>query len=246
MAIKLFWRCESTTLDGTHDYSSADNTPTASGSPTIDATAGMVGTNGINSPGSALTSYDLDAASIVGSIGSVGYWLKFVTAVPTAGSSAGFQLQGVSGTDILAVYTDASLELAFRHQQDGGTAVNTPKTASANLSADTQYGVIIRWDFSNVASVSKKIEVYDSSGTLIDSAEVTATDYTTTAPTAQTTLRLGRHSTANTNAQYSDNFVIGDGYTDVTAAMLAYTSYTQFASIPFFQYHSRLNPLLRM
>ena len=31
MALRFFWRCESTTLDGTDDYSAGDTTATANG-----------------------------------------------------------------------------------------------------------------------------------------------------------------------------------------------------------------------
>lgn len=230
MTIKLFWRCESTTFDGTHDYSAGDSTPTALGSPSISAAAGKVGTNGISCVASVGSHYALDAASIVGPVGSAGYWYKAVTANPATANIIGLDITG-TGNDILAVYSNGTDEVQFRNGLDGSTTHNIT-TSGANLAPDTWYGIIIRWDFSNPASASKKLEVYNSAGTLLSGmpAEITATDLSTSVPSAYTTIRCGRHSAGSAVVQYADHFVIADTYEGVTAAMLATASYSSLVA----------------
>lgn len=247
MAITFFWRCEGTTFDATHDYSAGDSTPTSLGSPSIEAGAAKVGSNGISGPASATSHYAFDAASILGMVGSAGFWFQAVTANPATGSAYGFQVVGADTANLIAVYASGTDEIQFRNVLSGGSNSNLTSSA-ANLVAGSWYGVIIRWDFTTPSSSSKKLEVYDSAGNLLSGlpSELTGTDLSASVPAELATIQCGRHSSGSAVVQYADNFVISDTYAEVTAAMLSYTSYTQFAPIQAFQYQSRLNPLLRM
>lgn len=249
MAITFFWRCEGTTFDATHDYSAGDSTPNSLGSPSIAAGAAKVGSNGISCPVSATSHYSFDATSILGMVGSAGWWFQVVASLPAAPSAFGFQVVGTDTTDLISVLVLDPDEIQFRNA-NGGTTSNLVSTA-ANLVADAWYGVIIRWDFTTPASSSKKLEVYDSAGSLISGlpAELTGADLTTSVPADLVSIQCGRHSSGSAVVQYADNFIIGSGYNDVTAAMLAYDSYTDFSSVlagmlP--QFYRRPNTLLRM
>jgi hypothetical protein len=249
MAITFFWRCEGTTFDATHDYSAGDSTPTSLGTPSIAAGAAKVGSNGISCPVSVTSHYAFDAASIVGMVGSAGFWYQAVSANPAAGT-LGFQVAGTDTANLMNVLANGTDEIQFRNALSGSGNNNLTSTA-ANLAPDTWYGIIIRWDFTTPSSSSKKLEVYDSAGSLLSGlpAELTGTDLSASVPAELATLQCGRHSSTSAVVQYSDNFIIGSGYNDVTAAMLAYDSYTDFSSVlagllP--QFYRRPNTLLRM
>jgi hypothetical protein len=232
MAITFFWRCEGTTFDGTHDYSAGDSTPTSLGTPSIAAGAAKVGSNGISCPVSATSHYSFDIGSISGMVGSAGYWFKTVSAYPAAGAVCGFQIVGATTTNLLNVQASGTDELTFRNAQAGGSG-SSLTTSGANLAPDTWYGVIVRWDFTVPSSSSKKLEVYDSSGNLLAGmpTELSGTNLASSAPIELTTVQCGRHSSTSAVVQYADNFVISDAYDEVTAAMLAYDSYTDFSSV---------------
>lgn len=231
MAITFYWRCEGTTFNATHDYSAGDSTPTSLGSPSIAAGAAKVGSNGISCPVSATSHYAFDAASILGMVGSAGYWFKAVTANPASPSVLGFQVVGTDTANLISVLVSGTDEIQFRNALSGGSASNLISSA-ADLAPDTWYGIIIRWDFTTPSSSSKKLEVYDSAGSLISGlpSELTGANLSASVPAELATIQCGRHSSGSAVVQYSDNFIIGSGYNDVTAAMLAYDSYTDFAS----------------
>lgn len=230
MAITFYWRCEGTTFSGTHDYSAGDSTPTALGSPSIASGAAKVGSFGISSPASATSHYAFDATSILGMVGSVGFWFKAASANPATGTAYGFQCVGTDTADLIAVYASGTDEIQFRNANSGTNSNLT--SSSANLVADNWYGCIIRWDFTTPTSCSKKLEVYDSSGSLISGlpSELTGVNLSTSIPADLVSIQIGRHSSGSAVVQYSDNFIIGSGYSDVTSAMLAYDSYTDFTS----------------
>lgn len=249
MAITFFWRCEGTTLDGTHDYSAGDTTATASNS-TISATAARLGTNGVLSPGAFLSNMQFSPASIIANydnpaalVGSVGFSVYFVTAVQGNQLTLGFRASGASTNDAIAVETATSAEMTLVIRDDTGN-VSRITTTAANMAAGTWYGVVARWD---IANDKRAIEIYDAAGALIDSNEDLATDLSTYVPDSNVaTVVLAYKVASNANDVYFDTFVISDTYDEVTAAMLDYTSYTQFTSIAWQQFYRRPNTLLRM
>lgn len=249
MAITFFWRCEGTTFDGTHDYSAGDSTPTSLGSPSIASAAAKVGSNGISGPVSATSHYAFAAAGILGMVGSVGWWFHNVAAIPASPSVFGFQVVGTDTTDLISVLVSGTYEIQFRNAK-AGTTSNLVSTA-ANLAADTWYGVIIRWDFTTPSSSSKKLEVYDSAGSLISGlpSELTGANLTTSVPADLVSIQCGRHSSGSAVVQYADNFVIGSAYADVTPTMLGYSTYVDFSpvlAVMLPQFYRRPNTLLRM
>ena len=66
MALRFFWRCGGTTLDATHDYTNADNTSIAVGTPSIGA-GGIGSSNAIIKPASTQAGYGFAASGLVNS-----------------------------------------------------------------------------------------------------------------------------------------------------------------------------------
>jgi hypothetical protein len=95
MALTFFWRCEGTTLDGTHDYSAGGTTATGSSSAAINATAARVGTNGVQAP-TASDYYSLSATGIYGTTGAAAFSL-YVAGGTWVADAVPFLLDGTGG-----------------------------------------------------------------------------------------------------------------------------------------------------
>lgn len=235
------WRAEGSTLDATADFTVNDNSATLSNA-SIAAAAACNGSSGLQSNASAVGTADFTPTTIIdnsttptNSHGSAAFKLKFATAVPGANQAIGFRAKGTTNNDAISVQTLASQELALeiRHATNGAIQL---ATTAANLAADTCYWVVIRWDIPND---DRKIEVYNgSTGALIDSAQDLSTDLSTFAPASMdTTLQLGIKSASNTNASYTDNFIISDSYSaplqnfyNITSYQPAYTAGPTFGT----------------
>src|SRR5688500_7419965 len=105
MALNFFWRCEGTTLDGTHDFSAGDTTATATNTPAISATAAKIGSNGALFD-SGSDRYAFTPTSIISTTaGAVGFWLQFPTAFPASGGAYVFYSQGTNSNDYIRIET---------------------------------------------------------------------------------------------------------------------------------------------
>lgn len=244
MALTFFWRCEGTTLDGTHDYSAGDTTATATGAVTIDAAGAKLGSNGIVTV-NATDYYTFDSASIADiDQGAIGFWIQWKTAKPAAGLVTGFSIRdAATGFQALQLQTSGTDELRFQIRNSGGTL--NLITGAANLAIDTWYFVICRW---HLSSDKRAIEVYNSAGALVDSNEDLATDLSTYVPSAVDSIQLGNRS-SDTNPMWMDSVMIGSTYAEPLEDYLAYTSYTQTNSDLIdqqVQFYRAPNTLLRM
>lgn len=218
MALTFYWRCEGTTLTA-DDYSAGDTTATASGAPAINATAALVGSNGIQIDAAA-EGYDFDTASIIGTgEGSIGFKMRIQTWADAAGF---FYVRGASYTDSMLVGMTSTDELFFRINED--TDPISISTTAANLSTGTTYFVTASW----LDGTGFRLRVYnDGTGTLIE--EVTGGDFVAPAD-FDNPFRWGEATGVGTPAYYLDNVFIGSAYGDADAFLTNrnITSYSQY------------------
>lgn len=229
MALKFFWRCEGTTLDGTHDYSAGDTSATATGSAAIATAAVKVGSNGVECV-NGTDYYAFDSASIATiDQGSMACWFQYKTAVPTAGYLIPLTIREQSPAqtdDLIGIQSEASQELRLSLRKEG-SAIVTLATTAANLAIDTWYFVTASW---HLSADKRRIRVYDASGSLIQEVEDTSTDLAGCTPGTVDTIRVGNNS-SHTSGVYVDNVFIGDAYADADTfySKRDITSYTQYS-----------------
>lgn len=220
MALKFFWRCEGTTLDGTHDFTAGDNAATLSSTAAINTDAARIGTNGLDIPSSndaaefTISSNDL--------ISTAGGSAAFSFRVTTWGNGAViFTAVGTAGNDHIRVELGTTDELIFRHRVSG-TSNLTLTTTAANIATGTWYSVVIRWDPS---AEDRRIEVYDDAGSLIQAVEDTTTAFGP--QTDLIALRIGETAGVACDV-HIDNVFIADTYAEALEDFLHITSYTEY------------------
>lgn len=231
MALKFFWRCEGTTLDGTHDYSIGDTTATANGTPTISATAARIGSNGVLIDASEWYEFDTPDTIVNRLTGSAAFWFQCPTAFPSSGQVIGFYSRGATFENSISVRMSGTDELNLRIDSTTGPVEQSLLTTAANIAVGNWYFVVVRWDQPNN---DRCIEVYDTSGTLIQKVEDTSTAYT--APTELNDsgggLRYGNVS-GSTNTLYIDNVFVADSYAEPLQDYLTITSYVGYGKATF-------------
>lgn len=214
----LFWRCEGTTLDATHDHSAGDTTATAVSSIAVDATAVRFGTNGCNAAISGDDYFSFTATSIVSTTeGAAGFKINPQTWGADTGVLAMYNTGAPS--DQIVVTLTGTDEVRLRFRVNGGNN-DTAETTAANLVTSTWYGIVVRWD---TAANLIRVEVYNDAGTLIQG--VTNSGSTIDPQAAINEINFG--DTDSTGRHYLDNLVIGDDYDDPVQTWINYTSYTE-------------------
>jgi hypothetical protein len=215
----FFWRAESTTFDGTHDYSAGDNSPSAVSLVEISATASRYGTNGINTP-SNNDYYIFDSGSIFNTTrGAVAFKVQFKA---WGGDDSIFSVYNAGAvSDQIILQTTGTDELLMRHRVNGGDN-NTHETTAANLALDTWYSLVLRWDADDNI---RRIEVYTDGGSLIEG--LSATD-SIDAQAAFTDFTIGNGD--NSMRLWMDNIVVANDDADPVQTWVNYTSYSQIAS----------------
>ena len=223
MALTLFSRCEGATLDGTHDYSAGDTTWTLVSAAEFSTSGVKVGTNGLHLPSSD-DSATLDAASIVNRLqGCVAFWMRY--------SAWGVgerivHLQGTAAADHILISTGATGEIGLRHRVNGGNNILLQTTA-AGMTSGNWYFVQAKW---HGANDDLRLEVYDSSGSLIQAVENLSASLGGS-PADIITIRFG--TTEGTAYRGSlDNLFIGNDYADDFLASRDITSYTSYGGGP--------------
>ena len=208
-AITFFWRAEGTTLDGTADYSAGDTTATASGTPAINATAAIIGSNGIQVDSSADRYRFTNTSIITAAAGSVGFYINWQTF--SAAGATWFYAQGVSFNDyvqVRGINTD-ELRLSIKNTVPGAT-VNLDTTA-VNITTGSNYFVTISWDD---AADLRRICVYNSGGTLVEACTVSSAAFDAPVDlTGTDNLEFGEANGFST-AYYLDNLFVGSAYAD--------------------------------
>lgn len=240
MAITFFWRCESTTLDGTDDYSAGDTTATAVNSPAISATQAYRGTYSVLKGSTVGGGYNFNPSSIfpgnvnspstaVGSFGFAMYWDTDV--YDTYGSSL-FRFRGTDANDMLGIYTAAtgttSAQNIILRTRNATGGLYEITTTGAAITPGNWFRIIGRFDYPND---DLRIEVWNEAGTLVDSEESLTTDLSTYIPAEVANLLVvGTGPTTSGGDAYFDNFIVSDEYNGVTPAMMQYSSYQDFFS----------------
>lgn len=225
MALTFFWRAEnSTTLDGTHDYSAGDTTATANNAIEFSSAQAAVGTYSILA-NQGVEYYWFDSASIFSvSQGSAGFWFR-ITSFTAGATLMDFYDASEVGSSIY-VETTGTDELRMRISRVG-QGVTDIATTTANIAVDTWYFCVIRWHESNQDG---RIEVYNSSMALLDSNEnlsVTSTHFPLNANVDR--FLLGDINNNNPNA-YIDNIFVADTYSEPLEDNATITSYTQYGT----------------
>jgi len=217
----FYWSAESATLDATRDYNPNNSTETASttGTPAINGTAALVGSNGIQITGSGFAAeyYSFESAStnVNAAAGTIGFYVRIQTFTDAA---ALVRLRTNSGAanDNVTVYlstaTNNHIRLSIRNSGSGTVSFD----CSTALSNDTTYYVIVGWD----RSVNdRRCEIYDSGGAPVGSNEDLTTSWTTPATGYPVTNGLIVGDIAGANAAYYlDNLNLYDTYADIATA----------------------------
>lgn len=222
MSLTFFSRCEGATLDGTHDYSAGDTTWTLNSAAEFSATGQHIGTNGLYTPSG--DDYGiLDATSIVSRLaGTVAFWLRFDT---YGGGTVVFDAVGTNaGADYIRLSTNWSNGFECRHRSSVGNN-QAISTSSISVTGATRYFVQLHW---SAALDSLKLEIYNSSGTLIESVENTSAGLGA-APADIINVHLG---TKDGGGRVSiDNVFFGSAYDDDFLAQRDITSYTEYGGV---------------
>jgi len=249
MALTFFWRCEGTTLDGTHDYSGGDTSATAqNGSISLTTNANRVGTYGIETTAAVLTAYQFDPTdngiftnytTPSSAVGSAAFSVQAPTALPQTTNVCGWMVRSAtSTTDAFRVTYDDTHGFRFWIGNDSYGDVYV-RTNSISLSTATWYGIVIRWD---IPSDTMKIELYNAAGSLLSSGTQqydnsdtpSSYDLSLYVPGGSMSntsgIRLGSVTGANTGNMYFDNFFFADAYDEPLENNLTITSYTNYSA----------------
>lgn len=223
MALTFYWRCEGTTLDGTHDFTAGDSTATLNSAAAINTAAVRYGTNGLDCPTSSdnatFTVSTNDLANPAA--GAMAAWVR----ITTWGSAATLlSATGSTGNDFYVLMMTGTDELRFSSKRNGGSTFNLDTTA-ANLATGNWYFVGFAWD---QAANDRRIVVYDSNMSLIENRTDLTTAYDQ--PTDIISLRIGEGNVTASDT-HIDNVFVGSAYADLddfitNATITSYTSYT--------------------
>jgi hypothetical protein len=221
MSLRLFWRCEGTTLDGTHDYSALAGTitPAVQGTVSINSAAARIGSNGILI-GAANSHFRFDnsagASQYVNRLaGAVGFFFR-VTDDPSA-LTAIFNARGINASDFIALQINNALNsaagiarLSIGSTDTGGATVHVIATGTG-LAENTWYWGEIAWDQPNS---ERGVWIYDTTRTtLLQSATSNAAFVAPLDLNLSTGLRVGEvFGTAMLG--HIDNLFVGDAYDD--------------------------------
>ena len=218
MALTFFSRCESDTLDGTHDYSAGDTTWTLSSLVEFSTSGVKIGTNGLYTPGG--DDYGVLAATsiLAPAAGTVAFWLRFDT---YGAGSVLIEMAGTGGSDYIRLGTNYANGFEFRHRSSVGNN-QAISTSSITLTGSTWYFVQMHW---SAALDSLHLSIHDSSGSLIEDVENTSAGLGA-AMADMVEIRMG---TQFGGARVSiDNVFFGSAYADDFLSNRDITSYTGY------------------
>lgn len=211
MAITFFWRCEGTTLSSTDDLPGTDTSATATGTPAINATAALVGSNGIEiSTAAEYYSLDSEDAVLNAAAGAIGFYLRIQT-FATDGNVLWLKMNSASNDFVRVIFNNTTNNhLRFTIKNNGVASVHLDSAYA--VSTATTYFVVVKWD--NSAS-DRRIEIYDSGGSLLDATEDLSTGWTSPAESYPVTdgMQFGEN-VGTVCAYYLDNIFIGTAYSD--------------------------------
>ncbi len=221
-ATTFYWGMEanSTTL-GSDDKSASDTTATGAGGVSFSGTAAKVGSFGLLTTNQQ--DYYIFSSTSLCSLteGTAAGWFNMRTAIASPnGTQMLWRCMDTVGSSSIDMTIGSTDELRISITNNSGGTISLA-TSACNLAADTWYFFKVSW---HIANDDRKVECYNSSGSLIDSASDTSTDLASNAPSAFTDLRWG-NSSANTNVTWTDNVFLSDTYDTPFENFKSITSY---------------------
>ena len=242
MALTFFWNCEAEDFssDNAYDspytgscYSAGDDIAAANGAVSLDAAAAKQGSTGILINGVS-ERYSFDPASIIATSGGcVGMWIRSPTSLLNTGALY-FYCRGTSANDCVLFESAAGgAQVLFRLRNDTGGQADLSTgsgTVDASMVADAWYFIVARW---NISTDYRRIEVYNSSLTLIQHHTDTSTDLAAYEPTDFIAggLRFGDVSGwGATRVGHYDNIFIASNYDEAIQDYADITSYTEYGA----------------
>jgi hypothetical protein len=237
MALTLYWRCESTTLDWNgssgNDFYASGGDSTADGS-FLSATAAKYGTNGILADAvGEVCSFDpqfiLDPLE-----GQVAFAVKFVTSVP-ASNSVIFDVRSDTTTDKIDIRLRGTGDIGLFVVKDGvGNSII--ETSGVGMTTGVWYFIVAKWESAAAGGPRRSIAVYDTNGTIISattnpSTSTSAYDSPTELGPTGNRLRIGDYSGwISGNSAHFDNLFCASSYDDPIADNLTITAYSQYGA----------------
>jgi len=172
--LRLFWRCEDTTLDVVNDYGVGEVlTATLGGDTQISSSAARTGTNGLSFPDWSST-VSISSSNIgynLATEGTFGFSINF-TSVPTAAIL--MQLAGTNSADHIRIEVLGD-EFNANFRRSGSTETNIT-TTTVNITTGVWYGIVVRWKADR-----RRVEIYDANNNLIQAVQ-NLTSWTTSTP----------------------------------------------------------------
>jgi len=195
--IVFWWRCETTTLDATYDYSAASGTPTVN---SIDVSTDAVkyGSKGLDVADASSYLYYTSPSATLDDSFRMGFWL-WVNTWPAGDSIIYLTADGNNYFKLR--FAGAGTGELFLYWKDSGNDRDSAYTSGAAIGTGT-------WYFIEIAVTTNYIKIY------VDSVEK-ASDTSTLASFASPPLELWFGSTyAISGDWYMDNVIISTDYTD--------------------------------
>lgn len=224
---KFYWRCEGTTLDGTHDFTAGDSTAVLNSTAAINADGALVGTNGLDCPSSNdYAQFVVSAGDIIGSSeGSLAFKFRIVAHAPAQTLFRAYNSASInSHIKVASIGTDDATgrEIEFRIRRTGGANVAISTTA-ADLALNTEYAALARWHETNG---DMRLEIYNADGSLRTSVENLASGFQS--PTSIDTLLFGVSEGVGSPDYHLDNLMISSTYGEPLEDNLDIDSYTNY------------------
>ena len=225
MALTFYWRCESATFSTPNDdYSDGDTTPTETGTLSYNSTQAFAGTNAAQWEFAENAAFD-SASILSGAESAIG--IAYYVSIWNSDGEL-FTFRDASTTadffSLRTIGTSGSGNIRVRVGEDGVGGTNID-TSGLNLSTNTWYFIVVRWHETNT---TVRIEVYNSSGSLIGSAaEDSSVGNWPTSANLDTVL-IGDIGTGAEG--WFDNVMFGDTYSEPLEDNYDITAASQYSS----------------
>lgn len=235
MALTFFWRCEGSNLTSPYDYSAGDTTSNLINSAVLEYNSGRNGSRSLKKPSGAAGGATFSPASIfpgsvvtpTDTVGCMGCWVKQTTLYNGGSGTSGFpRFRNLASTHFIYITGCDGQDSRNYGALISGAGGQVHLQCSGNvLTAGDWFFVILRWD---VPNDKIRLEVYNESLTLVDSAEDLTTDLSTRCPSDIDIFSTGSWASA-AGDMYFDTFMVANDYNEPLQDYANYNSYTQVA-----------------
>lgn len=236
MALTFFWRCETSGSSAitTGDYSPGFTRIDLINSGDLSTTQARAGTYSLRHPtavagGAATYASNELGGSWPGNAGAVGFsvYQESTFGSGNTGTGFGFRCRNDANThrmDITYTGDTTGKNLGVRLIGPSGT-IDIVALTGDQFDVDAWYGVVLRFDYANDKI---RLELYNASGTLVDSATSTSTDLSGYIPSDWGVLVFGQASSSHPDNVYFDNYLIADSYDEPLQNNFAIASYDDY------------------